>query len=321
MVAALTADGLLTRVKARAQVPSTEGRVTDADILAMVDDLLVTELGLAVYDADDGRHIHTAPDVSLVASTAEYRLPARAWAGGVDQVLLVDGNGDTCPLDYVDRHEVPRWSGSSWTGTLAEPAARFTLIGDVIRLLPTPGSSVSGWSLRVRYVRRPNALVLVAACASISSLSASALTATYPAAAAWTSIDVIEGTHHGASLEDDVTVSLSGGSTITRSSGSFATSGAYTVSAGDYACEAGTTCVLQCPDVAVAFVVERTAGELCDVLGDSAGAQTRLALAEQKRRQMEGALAERSATRPRVIPYNSPLRASGMGPRTRWRLT
>lgn len=313
---ALTSDAALTRIKARAQIPSTDPRLADTDLHAILDDLIVTELGVSVYDADDGRWIATASDVSVTSGVSEYRIPSRAWAGGVDSIHLIDSNGNEIPVDYVDRHEIPTWSNAAWSSTLNSSRPRYTILGDVLRLMPTPTDSA--YSLRVRYVRRPSALVAVSSAALISSVASSALTATYPSGAAWTSIDVIEGTYSGASLEDDVSVTLSGGSTITRGSGSYATTGAGTIAAGDYACNAGTSCVLQVPDVAVAFLIERAAGEVADVLGDAEMARSRLLLAEQKRKKMEGALAERTQQRPKAIPYGSPLRAWGQRPRGLW---
>lgn len=311
MTAALTSDAALTRIKARAQVPSVDPRLADTDIFAMFDDVITTEIGLSAYDADDGRWIHTAADVTLTASLAEYRIPARAWAGGVDTVCIVDSAGVESPLDYVDREEIPMWSGSGLPH-------RYAVVGDVIRLLPTPNAAAASHSLRVSYVRRPNRLVAVSSCAIITAVGSTTLTATYPAGAGWTSVDVIEGTHGGASLEDSVAVTLSGGSTHTRSSGTWASTGAGAIAVGDYVCSAGTSCVIQVPDVAIAFLIERVAGEVADVLGDSEAARTRLALAEQKRSKMEQAIAARTKQRPRVIPYGSPLRSSGQRPASMW---
>lgn len=311
MTTALTSDAALARIKARAQVPSVDPRLADTDIFAMFDDVITTEIGLSVYDADDGRQVYTAADVTLTASLAEYRIPARAWAGGVDTVSIVDSNGLESPLAYVDREEIPMWSGTT-TGT----PERYSIVGDVIRLLPTPSSA--SYSLRVRFVRRPNRLVAVSSCAIITAVGSTTLTATYPSGAGWTSVDVIEGTHGGASLEDSVTVTLSGGSTHTRSSGTWASTGAGAIAAGDYVCSAGTSCVIQVPDVAIAFLIERVTGEVADVLGDSEAARTRLALAEQKRGKMEQAIAERTKQRPRAIPYGSPLRSSGQRPASMW---
>jgi hypothetical protein len=311
---AVTTDALLTRIKARAQVPATEGRLSDAEILTLVDDLIVSSVGREAYDADDGRWIKTAADVALTASLATYRLPTRALGGGVDEVILVDSAGNPAQLDYVDRADV--WEYGTSTGV---PVA-YALLGDVLQLLPAPSSS--SYSLRVRYVRRPSQLVLVAACAGITSLTSSVLTVSSPPSA-WSSatvvVDLVEAVHHGEALEDDVTCTgNSGPTTLTRSSGTFTTTGAYAITAtathhfSVYACQAGQSCIVQVPDIAIPFVADLAARDVCVALGDMEGADRSASLAEQRRREMSAVISERSRTRPKIVPRNSPLRVAGM---------
>ncbi len=303
MPAAITADALLARVKARAQIPSTEGRLTDAEILALIDDLIVSKLGLAVYDADDGRWVVTADDVALTANLATYRVPSRAWAGGVDEVLVIDSAGNPAQLDHVDRSEVWEW------GTATGVPCAFALMGDVIRLLPTPSSS--SYSLRVRYVRRPNTLALLTDCGAITSAtSATVVVSSVPSGwGASETVDIIRGTHHADSLEDDVATTISS-TTLTRASGTFDTSGAYAPASGDYACTAGTSCVVQVPEVAIPYLVEVAARDVCLAIMDDAGADRRAATAAEARRDVDQMIAERSRQRPKIVPRNSPLRVS-----------
>lgn len=297
---AITANELLARVKARAQVPSADGRLTDAEILALLDDLIRTSCGREVFAADDGRWVKTASDEALIANRATYRLPDRALAAGVDEVLIVNSAGDAYQLDYVDRSDV--WEFGSATGI---PCA-FALLGDVVHLLPTPVDAA--YSLRVRYIRRPSKLALTTACVAITAVSSTTLTGTIPST--WTSpttIDVVESTNNVEALEDDVAVTFTG-STITRSSGTWTTTGAYAVAIADYACLAGTSCVVQVPDVAIAYVADLGARDVCAALGDRDGAAASAELAEQRRREMIATMAERSRTRPKIVQRNSPLR-------------
>lgn len=315
---AITADGLLARVKLRAQIPSTEGRLTDAEILTIADDAIVSSLGRELYEADDGRWIQTAADVSLVASRGAYRIPSRAWAGGVDQAILVDASGNTTELEYVDRSDI-----ASFGATRGVPWA-FAILGDVVQLLPTPDSA--SYSLRLRYVRRPSRLVLVEDCGVVSIVAGATLTLTsHPSAWSLTPIDVdvIEAVHHGEALEDDVATAGVDASDMTRDSGTWTTTGAYAVLGAStngprsYVCEAGTSCVVQVPDVAIAYLADIVARDVCVALGDPEGSDRLAALAEQRRREMVAAVSERSRTRPKIVPTNSPLRV-GMQRSRRW---
>jgi hypothetical protein len=312
---AVTTDALLTRIKARAQVPATEGRLSDAEILTLVDDLIVSSVGREAYDADDGRWIKTAADVALTASLATYRLPTRALGGGIDEVILVDSAGNLAQLDYVDRADI--WEYGTSTGV---PVA-YALLGDVLQLLPAPSSS--SYSVRVRYVRRPSQLVLVAACGGVNATPSGAAVLVADSPASWASdsfeVDVIEATHHGEALEDEVTGSFNAGpTTFTRTSGTWATTGAYAVLGPDsqryraYMCESGESCIVQVPDIAIPYIADLAARDVCVALGDMEGADRSASIAEQRRREMSAVISERSRTRPKIVPRNSPLRVAGM---------
>jgi hypothetical protein len=83
VVAANTADDLLVRVKARASIPATEGRLSDPDILAIADDATRSTVARVLYNSDDGRWVKTQADVALVVDQSAYRLPERAMGGSV----------------------------------------------------------------------------------------------------------------------------------------------------------------------------------------------------------------------------------------------
>lgn len=311
MPVALTSDDLLARIKARAQVPAADGRLSDAEIFAICDDIIRDDIGLAAYEADEGRHVYTQADATISSGVSDYRIPTRAWAGGVQQVSLVDSNGNSVPLPRVDHGDVDEWNrGGIWE------SPRWTLVGAAIRLLPTPTDS--SYSLRVRYIRRPNRLVAVSSCGLINSptsttLTISGLTDTWGALQV---IDVIRGTNHADSLGDGIAMGWSD-PTLTYVAGTLDTSGAYAVASGDYACQHGTTCVPQVPDVAMRYLTIKAAAEVCDVFGDAEGFARCMAQAQQARGQLDAAIAERSRTRMKIIPRNSPLRP-GYGRRS-WR--
>lgn len=310
MTAAITADTLLARLKVRAQVPdlapqfgSTSDEV-DAELLRILDDAIDLDLGVEVVKASDGRHM-VEEAVTLVASQSDYRLPWRCWAGGLDRVEIINSNGDKIPLDYIEPQDEydHRSANGIW------PAPKYTIEGDILRLVPTP-TSVSGFTLKVHYVRRPSQLVKTSACVLTTAVAASTLTGTIPAA--WsspTTIDVVRASHAATPLEDSVAVTFTG-STITRSSGSFETTStaALVVETGDYACLEGQTCIPQIPTVAIPFVLDRAAVTAAIVMGDMENAQLHAESSRVHGGKVLRALAKRSGRAPKVIDFNSPLR-------------
>jgi hypothetical protein len=309
VVAANTADDLLVRVKARASIPATEGRLSDPDILAIADDATRSTVARVLYNSDDGRWVKTQADVALVVDQSAYRLPERAMGGSVYDVLIVDSAGDELSSNYVDSAEAWRYRGSSVSES--SPYAH-TIEGDTIILLPTP--TLAGSSLRIKYRRTPSKLVAISFCASITSLSATVLQAvTTPGvlSGTWsspTTIDIVEGTPQGDALEDDIAATFTA-TEITRSSGAFATSGPNMVAGGDYACIAGTTCVPQIPAAVFPFLVALTTYETLIALGDAQGAADLVPIVELRKREAKALTAERNRERVVVINHDGHLRS------------
>lgn len=310
MVAAYTSDELLSRVKARCQIPATEGRLSDSEIYAIADDVMLTSVGRDVYDSDDGRWCVTASDVAITAGTATYRIPSRAYGGNVDQVSFVDASGNEWSSGYVDREEIPSWT----SGGTASEFYRFTLEGDHIRVLPTPSQSVG--YIRVRYQRDPSRLVAVSACGLVTTKNATTITiSAAPAGFGSTlTVDVVEGTPSGDTLMLDASATRTT-TVITISAGVNSE-----VAAGDYVCLAGETCIPPLPRVAFPWLVAKCSHETLIALGDMEGARALEGTVLLRRQEVRDVLAERSRTRPKVINRNSPMRTAGMPRRARWGL-
>lgn len=306
-VTAYTSDDLLTRVKARAQVPGADDRLSDSDILAIADDAIRSTVGRIVWNADDGHLVRTQALQAIAADVSDYRIPDRAMSSAVYDVLYVNAAGDEWSLPYLDSAEAWRLRNDAIDVSEGAGRYRYTIEGDVVRLLPTPTQAQG--SLRIKYRRRASRLVTVAECAPLTAAGASTLTGTIPSA--WSSpitLDVVRGGPSGDSIEDDVACTFSG-STITRSSGTWDTSGAYAPGSGDYACQAGETCVLPVPEEAVPFLTVLVALEVLIVLGDGAAIAAMQQLVAGRRRELVSLLEERSREDVAIIPRHSHLRS------------
>lgn len=310
MVAARTSDDLLTRVRARALVPETDGRLTDSDILAIADDVILSTLSRAIVNADDGRWVKTRADAPITVGTAEYRIPDRALGAALYDVLIVDERGLELSSPYVDSSEAWRYSGAS-RGAGPAPYDH-TIEGDLLRLLPTP--SQHGHTLRIKYRRRPSRLVTTAECARISGIAGTLVTTAATVPSGWSSsetLDIVQASPNADALGDDLAGSSIAGTSITLAS---VPAEART---GDYVCRAGETCVPQVPDVAIPALVALTAVEVMIALGDAEGAAALRDIAVLRVQEARKQLATRNREAQAVIPRWSALRGGG-GAR-RWR--
>lgn len=310
MVAALTTDGLLSRIKARAQIPAADGRLTDAEILAICDDAHRSSLARLQVGADDGRMVKTAADQAITADQARYRIPSRALEAGTYDVLIVDSDGEESSSVYVDSSEA--WRSSAETGG-AGTVYRHTIEGDEIVLLPTPATTYG--QLRVKYRRAPSRLVPVASCALISSSAGTTISSADSVPSGWGSsetLDVVEGTPSGDSIADDVAGTSIGGASITVAAGV-----PSEAAAGDYVCLAGETCVPSIPAAAEGYFVLLCTYEVMLALGDVGGAGALQPLLAERKREATALMYERSRQRPIVVNRSSHLRGGRRSGR-RW---
>lgn len=320
-VTGYTSDDLLSRVKARAQMPAADDRLSDAEILAMADDAIRSTVGRIIWNADDGRWVETYADVTISASVSDYRLPDRAIGEAVYDVLYVDADGDEHTLPYVDSADAWRWRSDAAPGADGGQY-RFTIEGDTLRLLPTP--SVTAGSLRIKYRRRPSRLVLLASCGALTaqpddgdtaaSVSAIPSVATGISEGGPADFDLVRAAPGGAPLEDDIRCTWSG-TTVTRSSGGWPTTGPnallYSLPSGyaDYLCPVGKTCVVPVPAEAVPFLTALVALEVLTVLGDMAAVQSAAQIVAGRRRELVALVDDRSREDEAIIPRSSHLRA------------
>lgn len=152
---ALTTDDLVTAVRRLCFLPDASD-VSASDILAVGDEEMGTVLSMLEKDAQEEYAVFV--DDTAFTSALSYRLPRRALARTVRSVSYLNTDG----------REVPAFPEDVTSGSWALPSdqwdGRYHFAGDSIGFRSTP---TSGWSLRVRYVRRPSKLVPVASCAAI----------------------------------------------------------------------------------------------------------------------------------------------------------
>lgn len=323
MTTATTADELLDDLKTLAQVGDTDGRfgstaaAVDLALFRILDRVIRTKLGVAVYKAADGRWVKPY-DVTLVVDQADYGLPARCFAGGIEQVSLVNSAGAEVFLDYVEWEDLDDYDNIGFW-----PTPKYTTLDDAVRLLPAPKDTQ--YTMRVRCVRRPSKLVAVAEAQLTTSITSTTMVGTIPSTfdASPTTVDVVRSDHHGTPLEDSIAVTYSG-TTITRSSGTNETTASQplVVVAGDYVCMEGETCIPQVPEVAMQYVLEEAACICARVMGDAQAYTIHKDAVKDLKKDLMSAIAKRVGKSAKAINRDSPLRFAGSGRRRRsfrWR--
>jgi hypothetical protein len=241
---AYTADDFVSGVRRRAQLPaaSIDGKISDADILALADEEMGSTMLPLILAANEEYYV-TSSDTAIVANQTEYRIPTRAVGGAIRDLTFVDANGNESSLPEIsleDQGDYARSGGGAFSRQSA-----YALRGDRVRLLPVP--TASSGSLRFYYHWRPGRLVLTTSSqvTDITGISGSTYTVT-ATPVSWTTsteFDLIQAKPNFDLLLDNTAPSAvdSGGTNLVFAS-------AITDAAiGDYFAETGVSPIVQIP--------------------------------------------------------------------------
>lgn len=254
----------LTRVKRKAQWTSS-AKLSDTELLAIADEEIATFIAPIVRGVTDGYWIKRY-SITITAGQPLYRIPTRASAGTIYDASIVDPAGNTRRLSKRSAGDLYMMRYGFDASTQSTPVA-YVIEGDQLRLLPTPSS---GYTLLLRYERRPSQLVATTSCQPIATVSTLSLTTTSALSgySATAGLDIVQARPNFDALFDDLTLTQSGSGPYTYSGSTTLTD----VSVGDYICNPGTTCIVPVPDVLYHALIDRVAAEALLEAGDAAEA-------------------------------------------------
>ncbi|HEY9661986.1 MAG TPA: hypothetical protein V6C65_26315 [Allocoleopsis sp.] len=283
-----TTDYFVQQVIMKGTLPG--GRYENTEILASAYDVLLSQLVPLILDLREEYYV-ASESQAITAGTAEYPIPYRAFGLMLREVKRVY-NGTIQNLSQIDPSEIT----SAAVGT----PTSFYLEGQSVVLYPTP-QSTDGSTLKLSYYRTPSKPVLTTAAALITNIDrvTGIVTATPPTS--WTSNDTFDfvsqrnghktlGTASATLTTVDMTFSLSD---IPAS-----------LEVGDYISLTGEAPYLQMPDNSFGLMVQLTANEFLEDLGDAQPLQIGMGKAEQ----LKGIFVKSMSTRVLGEPKKSRIR-------------
>jgi hypothetical protein len=266
---AWTSDDLVSDIRLRCRIPDGDSVASDAELRRVADDQISTVFTPLLRQSAEEYGVKTTDTAILDSTTQLYRIPSRATAGNLRDVLLVDG--DTArslpriPLEEADRYHD---AGSAyWAQGVA-----FCVQADHVRLLPrTQDTSLT---LRIRWYLRPSKLIAVSAADVVDSIGTPGTVFDRTGANILTgaTVDVIQANPNFDALTVDDTATIAT-DTVTL------TNGATDVAVGDYLCPAGQSPIVQLPAEAHPVLTTACEAVVWQMLGEtraSASATLRL---------------------------------------------
>ncbi len=234
-----TSDELVSSIKVRARVPTSQQTFTEARIRKLCDEEISIGLVPKILKARENYYLkpYTLP---IENGTYEYRIPSRAIGVKLKAVQLEDSSGNISPIPqiaYEDRGYYVNNSGSA-------NAPVYYIQNNSVILLPTPTTS-NQYTLHIPYFIRPNTLVAVSAAGKIESIDSGAnqvVVESIPSTfTTGTEVDIIKADGGFECVAIDQEMTNVSGTTITFAS---LPSG---LAVGDYIALAGETPIPQIP--------------------------------------------------------------------------
>lgn len=269
----LTTEELITAVKRKAMIPTSDLTFSNSDYLAFLNEEIKLGLVPKIMEVHEEFFVRSTTS-ALVASQSNYAIPYRAIGAKLRDVLYQDSAGNQRELTRISPDERTYYANANSQNSYDT----FYVQADDIILVPSVGTTVSG-SLVLTYYLRPNDLVLGTRVGIISAIATGASTTVYTIA----NIDGDFPTNFTSSLTYDFLQTKSGhkirgmdltptamsavGFTITFDNDDIPSG----VVVGDYIALSGECYIPNLPSDLHIILAERVAARCLEALGDQNG--------------------------------------------------
>src|ERR1700690_1569448 len=269
-----TTDSLLSMLRLLPLMPSVQALFSDSDLVNIMDFEMGSKI-LPMIDNQAEEYFIYSDNILYNQSIMVYPLPKRATADKLPSVSFVDSNFNEIRIPRLRPEDI--MSNVNATGLAINPALwGFYLANNNIQLFLTSvnGGTSNYKTLRARYIRQPNQLVLTSACAQVVSITGNQVTVTNVPSTFTTSdtYDFISNTPNFNALRDASVCTIIAGLTMTFSNIPVDMLGNVTLKKGDWICLSGQAPVAQIPYTPGYDLLLRLAAAKClEIHGDVQG--------------------------------------------------
>lgn len=254
-----TSTGLISQVKRRALIPSSQNLFTDSDLIDMLNEELQNRIIPYILNVREDYYLtYVEYDLSNLQTVSEVDIPTNAIGNKINQVSLFQSNPSVNNLNISIN--IPRLTNSQ----LDDIFSGYYLEGNKIKFNP----SLNGYAgkLRIYYYKRPSEIVAITDCGLITVVNpnVSFTCSTLPATIVnGSNIDVIKSNQPWDTVQSLDSISLS---VLTISD-----SDTTNVSVNDYVALRGKSPYAQIPQDTVPLLIQSVAVRLLEYMGDTQG--------------------------------------------------
>ena len=299
-----TGDDLLTGLKRRGVIPSSQSLLMDSDFLGIADDIIRGLLVPLILSLREEYFVSTPETEALVVGQEEYDIPYRAIGRTLRDLKLIDGSTrkNMTLISLEDEHLFTSYNTPN----------SFYFRGDKIVVVPTP--TATGYSLQKWYDLVPSRICTVSQAAIVQSISTDSVVCTNvpTTITTGTCIDFIQAKSGSSILGMDATITNQAGNQLDFSTGIVPS----TLVAGDYISICQTSPVIMLPEEAYPLLETLTCQQILRSIGDFEGATALDATAEKQEKLMKLMMEPRvQGEEKKIVNRNGLLR----GARSRFR--
>ncbi len=256
---------LITQVKMRAALPSSQITFTDTEILSIAQDCLQSEIVPDIIAVREEFYV-TSTSEPVVADKAHYAVSSRAVGNTIRELKLIYDS---------EVRDLPRMEVEEIKSLQSGEPNRFYFEGSYLKLYPIPQTTRG--TLKQYFFFRPGDLVDSNRKALITGIADTTLTlsAGTVSPGSLVTIDVLKSTAPFETLSFDVTVLGVAGSDVTVSAVD------SRISVGDVVMPAGEAHAPQMPQECYSWLCQLTAARCLEILGQVDQAQYAQAQADR----------------------------------------
>lgn len=212
-----TAEGLISSCRNKYVNPNTQSLFDDDNILAILDE---TQRSFIIPIISSVREeFWVTFNDQAVSGAASYTIPQRAAGAILRDIVYVDPAGNEIDLQTLNPSQIK--ASFPYGRQLPLYTFGYYMRDDQVVPYPANAQTATGYTLRMKELRRPNNLTLSTNCGQITSIASSptiTLSFVDPAWTTATTFDIIKNNPQFTSISDGQAISAVGSTTITLSS-------------------------------------------------------------------------------------------------------
>jgi len=167
-----TVDGMVSDVRNDYLTPTSQNLFLDTDIVKHLDKAMRTKI-IPLLNSVREEYWVNYKDVP-VTGQASYTLPQRSSGAMLRDVVFVDGQGNEIELTRLSPVQIK--STFPFGYMLPLYTFGFYLKDDQVVLYPQQAVTATQYTLRMKFLRRPNNLTLAINCGQITAVSSNVIT-------------------------------------------------------------------------------------------------------------------------------------------------